>query len=115
VVAWRGTDNNLNWIENMDFKLMDYIGPFRCANCKIHQGFYNAYYSVSGKTHDAVKQLADKHPNAKFAITGHSLGGALAFISSTHSLIQLSSYTGSFHRGSTHSTSMGVPGWETAT
>jgi hypothetical protein len=57
-VSWRGTDNNLNWIENMDFKLIDYQGSFRCSNCKIHQGFHNAYYSVSTQAHDKVKELA---------------------------------------------------------
>lgn len=54
-VSWRGTDNNLNWIENMDFKLIDYTGAARCVGCKVHQGFYNAYYSVSAVTHDKVK------------------------------------------------------------
>lgn len=87
VVSWRGTDNNLNWIENMDFKLIDYQGSFRCVNCKIHEGFWNAYWSVHTDTHDKVKVLADKYPNAQIIITGHSLGGALAIVGSIFLLI----------------------------
>lgn len=88
VVAWRGTDNNLNWIEDADLKQIDYQGSFRCTNCKIHQGFFEAYQSVATQTQNRVKALADKYPSARIIITGHSLGGALAIVGSTHSLIQ---------------------------
>ncbi len=88
VVAWRGTDNNLNWIEDADARQIDYQGAFRCTNCKIHEGFFNAYQSVATQTHDKVKALADKYPSARIIITGHSLGGALAIVGSTRLLIQ---------------------------
>lgn len=113
VVSWRGTDNNLNWIEDMDFKLIDYQGSARCTNCKIHEGFFNAYYSVSAKTHDKVKEIADKYPTAKIVITGHSLGGALAVVGSTRPFIQLSSSARSTRRGSLRSTCTAVREWAT--
>jgi putative lipase involved disintegration of autophagic bodies len=53
---------------------------YNCPNCKIHEGFYNSYKSVSGKVDDKVSQLITKYPDAKIVITGHSLGGALATI-----------------------------------
>ena len=54
VVSWRGTESNINWIEDADLKLTDFIGPFKCVNCKIHDGFLKAYESVSTKAHEKI-------------------------------------------------------------
>lgn len=59
IVSWRGTIDNINWIEDADFKFIDYSG---CNKCKIHEGFYNAYMSVSALTNDKIKYLNHLYP-----------------------------------------------------
>ncbi len=51
-----------------------------CTGCKIHEGFYNAYRSVSSKVTDHLNILLGKYPDAKIIVTGHSLGAAIATI-----------------------------------
>lgn len=111
VVAWRGTDNNLWSIESMDYKQIDYQGSFRCGNCKINQGFWDIYYAVHKQTQDRVKVLADKHPNSRITITGHSLGAALATVGGRYQLMQLFSSTRITTQESLRSTCTDLRGW----
>ena len=55
VIAWRGTVDTKNWIEDLNFRQIDFTKDPQCQKCKIHDGFYNAYQSVSGKVKDKVK------------------------------------------------------------
>ena len=76
-MAFRGTVDIQNWIANLDAAQVSYPG---CKSCMIHQGFYNAYQSVSGYVKANIEKLQGKYPNSKIFVTGFSLGGALATI-----------------------------------
>lgn len=78
VISWRGTTVPQNWVEDLDFKQMDYKLDSRCSGCKVHAGFYTAYQSVGTKVLDKIEALLKVYTTATFTITGHSLGGALA-------------------------------------
>ncbi len=43
VLAFRGTNDALNWINDMDKKKVPYPG---CQDCLVHSGFYNTYNSI---------------------------------------------------------------------
>jgi hypothetical protein len=44
IIVFRGTIDVKNWIEDLSFNQVDYS---RCKNCKIHEGFYLSYLSIS--------------------------------------------------------------------
>lgn len=77
VVSFSGTDPTSirNWIDDLDFFQTDY--PL-CSGCKVHRGFYQTYSSVSSEVHNLVKSYMSSHSSASLAITGHSLGAAMA-------------------------------------
>ncbi|XP_050205708.1 phospholipase A1-IIgamma-like [Mercurialis annua] len=96
VVAWRGTIQPLEWIEDFNAPLIpatDILG--RNKNARVHRGFHSVYTSTNpasanSKTSareqvfEAVKQLVNQYQNEEISITviGHSLGAALATMSS---------------------------------
>lgn len=68
VVAFRGTDDELDWFTNLDSVMVSTPdGP-------IHRGFQNAYLSLKPQ----IVELLRRHEPKYLWITGHSLGGALA-------------------------------------
>ena len=73
-MAFRRTEEIENMIEDIDIIQIDYEG---CNGCAIHQGFYDAYLNVRDGLINSFKMLKEKHPNAKTAILGHSLGAAM--------------------------------------
>lgn len=76
VVSFRGTHDLSNWITNLNFpKTSAYP---ECHNCRVHQGFYQAWESVKAPIVSEVKRLLQHYPKAQIFVTGHSLGGALA-------------------------------------
>lgn len=79
VVAFRGSSNLKNWLENaqiwFDKTIFMHVGDAR-----IHTGFYNGWSDCRDKVHAAVAQAYALYPNARLAVTGHSLGGALSEI-----------------------------------
>jgi ribosomal protein L37AE/L43A len=79
VVSFSGTDpfSIQNWIDDLDFIKTSY--PY-CSStkCQVHEGFYKAYLSVDSQVKSLVNNYASSHPTASLAITGHSLGAAMA-------------------------------------
>lgn len=77
IVSFSGTDplSIANWIDDIDTLKETY--PY-CNGCKVHEGFYHAYQSVDAMVKSLVKSNLDAHPSASLAVTGHSLGAAMA-------------------------------------
>jgi predicted lipase len=77
IIAFSGTNplSIQNWIDDLDFFQTPY--PY-CAACAVHRGFYDTYLSVDSQMKDLVKNFTSQYPSASLAITGHSLGAAMA-------------------------------------
>jgi len=85
LVAFRGSNNVINWVR--DFQFWD-IAPTTyesCDGCKVHSGFYEIWQNLRD---EVVKSLNDVgcDPSANnvdnlLYITGHSMGAALVHLS----------------------------------
>ena len=74
VVAFRGTDNLENWIENLKSAVMvPYAG---CSGCEVADGFNDAWSRLSQQVVGAVQNLGGT--DVPLVVTGHSLGAAMA-------------------------------------
>lgn len=77
IVAFRGSANVKNWINNFDAAQITYS---KCSGCVIHRGFYNGYNTISATVKSQIQLIISKYRNAPIYVTGHSLGGALAVV-----------------------------------
>ena len=80
VISFRGTeaDEIKDWLIDLDAEMVD--GP----TGKVHQGFHDAVSSIWEELVAALGQL--QHHDKTLWITGHSLGGAVALLSSARLL-----------------------------
>ncbi|XP_055805115.1 phospholipase A1-IIgamma-like [Solanum dulcamara] len=97
VIAWRGTIQTLEWVNDLQFLLIP--GPKVFGNGGllplfqplVHHGFYNVYTSESARSKynktssrdqvlEEVKRLVEEYKDEEVSITvtGHSLGASLA-------------------------------------
>jgi len=79
IVSFRGTQEAslTNWVE--DLKFFKSWQPFDgVSGAYVASGFNGAYTSLKSQAQAAVKAALDQYPGASVAVTGHSLGGALA-------------------------------------
>ncbi|ORZ37607.1 Alpha/Beta hydrolase protein [Catenaria anguillulae PL171] len=80
VVAFRGSVNIDNWIDNLSLIRTNY--PYArlpgSDGASVHQGFVDAYRPVRTATLDAIRSALAAHPTYQVVFTGHSQGGAIA-------------------------------------
>jgi hypothetical protein len=70
-VAYRGSIELQNWLDNLDVVFTDYP---HCKDCQVHRGFYSAEQDSIAGVIQQVQELKQKYPNYKVVVTGHSLG-----------------------------------------
>ena len=74
-VALRGSSSVLNWLDDFQIRLVDYISWPSCA-CNVHNGFYKSVQGVTNKTIHSVKMLKRRFPSYSVVMTGHSYGAS---------------------------------------
>lgn len=74
-VVLRGTSSIINWLDDLEVKLVNYTS-FPDCNCKVHYGFYKSVLGIKNMTIDYVKILKKEYPNYSVIVTGHSYGAA---------------------------------------
>jgi predicted lipase len=75
IVSFRGSNNTINWISNLDTIAVNY--PY-CDKCLVHAGFYRSWKQINELTINSIVALQAQHAASTIRIYGHSLGGAMA-------------------------------------
>lgn len=75
IVSFRGSQSIDNWLTNLNFGL---VPTDLCARCTAHAGFWQSWVDARDTVIPAVKATAANYADYQIAITGHSLGGAIA-------------------------------------
>jgi len=78
-VVYRGSTSIGDWVNNLDAILTDYP---KCSGCSVHKGFYKAEQGIVSKMLSEVQKLKTQFPSYTVVVTGHSLGAALATLTS---------------------------------
>ncbi len=74
-IAFRGSSNIHNWIENIQIKK---IAPYNNTEITVEQGFYKAYNYIKPTIFNNLELLKDKYNTNNLLITGHSSGAAMS-------------------------------------
>ena len=74
-VAFRGSSNIQNWLDNIQISK---ISPYNDKSIDVEKGFYKAYTYVKDGLINNLPGLAKKYHTNSLLITGHSLGAAMA-------------------------------------
>jgi triacylglycerol lipase len=74
-ITFRGTSSIDDWKHDADTRTEN-----PKDNIRIHKGFFNQYMSVKPKIYKIIKQINKNINIENIHISGHSLGGALAYV-----------------------------------
>ncbi len=86
-VVFRGSTSIEDWANNLDAVLTAYP---RCSGCEVHAGFYKAEQANIKFIIDRVSYLKNQYPEYTVVVAGHSLGAAMATLTSLDLLAQSS-------------------------
>eukprot|EP01094_Clydonella_sp_ATCC50884_P025480 TRINITY_DN6707_c0_g1_i1.p1 TRINITY_DN6707_c0_g1~~TRINITY_DN6707_c0_g1_i1.p1 ORF type:complete len:287 (-),score=89.98 TRINITY_DN6707_c0_g1_i1:346-1206(-) len=76
IVSFRGSSSIRNWIEDLENIRSE---PYKnSTTMRIGDGWWNAYLSIRKEVLNGVAALVAQHPTSPIAVTGHSLGAAVA-------------------------------------
>ncbi|MEO0984293.1 MAG: lipase family protein [Cyanobacteria bacterium J06639_14] len=90
-VAFRGSDKDVDWINNLKFRQKVYpYGDESSTDVRFHRGFMAAYFSVRDRLLAAIRQ----YPDHTITVAGHSLGGAVATIATLDLQYNITQHTG---------------------
>ncbi|XWW94362.1 hypothetical protein V2A60_002305 [Cordyceps javanica] len=80
IIGIPGTDGLRDDLTDVKALPIPYISPsVRCPGiCLVHAGFLLAWNSIEGQVIDAVSSALEQNPGFSVAVSGHSLGGAIA-------------------------------------
>lgn len=87
IVAFRGTHSLANTVVDLSAYLQPYIpykgagndtGKLGCSNCTVHAGFMASWQNARSIVLPYLLAARKQHPDYKFVLVGHSLGGAVA-------------------------------------
>lgn len=77
VLSFRGSRSDANW--SKDWKIT-HASADLCPRCAVHKGYWTSWLEIRDTLTPLVLHVIKTYPDFRFAITGHSLGGALATI-----------------------------------
>ena len=81
VIAFRGSVDIANWILNLKTVRTSYD---LCDGCSVHIGFNQGFNSVKDQVNSHINTLFALYRENSFALTGHSLGGALSVMAAAY-------------------------------
>lgn len=74
-VAFRGSENIQNWIDNVQ---VEKVYPYNDTTIGIEKGFHKAYHYVENDLLRNLEKLTTTYKTHDVLVTGHSMGSALA-------------------------------------
>ena len=78
-VVFRGSSSVRNWIDDFEVRKTPYTSfSGKCANCNVHNGFYEMTQRLFSSIHKAVSSIASTYHSTHIVVTGHSEGAAVA-------------------------------------
>lgn len=84
LVAFRGSDNLMNWIRDLQYYEVVPTTFEDCDGCKVHSGFYTIWKNVRDLVVNALQEIQCDQANNLLYVTGHSLGAALTHLAMFH-------------------------------
>jgi hypothetical protein len=81
-IIFRGTDSYKNWAVDGDILKVPYASAADCQGCEVHMGFDKSEQRVFASILAEVRRLQALFPSYRVKTTGHSLGAAIAQLTS---------------------------------
>lgn len=79
-VTYRGTVNMSDIFDNIDIRHQSFFD----SQIKVHKGFYEQFFSIEEDITKDIKDIVGSKDISHIVFSGHSLGGALAILSSPY-------------------------------